>query len=63
MNHRRVIIWRPTDRACVDCGRPTRFGRTDSDSDKYMRCLSCETAFRLRGWRYTGTYSSARRKA
>lgn len=58
MKPRRVIIWRATDRACVDCGRPTRYGRTDRSPDKHIRCMACDVARSLRGWRYTGCYSS-----
>lgn len=59
----RIIIWREGDIPCADCHRPARYGWSDGNGRGRHVCARCYVARQLRGWRYTGTYSSARRKA
>lgn len=49
---RQVIRWRDTDRPCKDCGKPVRYGRTGTNRNEKKRCLMCEVARSLAGFRY-----------
>ena len=49
---RRVIRWRDTDRPCKDCGKPVRYGRTGDNGLENTRCMACEVALSLSGFRY-----------
>jgi hypothetical protein len=50
---------------CIDCGKPTKAGRSDGPKKAHLRCLACDTARDLAQFHYPASQSgqAIKRKA